>query len=79
MAGDAEMDGMPVPYRSVRVLARKWDRQFESSSLQRRVQCEPDFRGIGNIVQVADDSRIIVEPSAIASMHRQDPEKSTFW
>jgi len=22
---------------------RKWDLQFESTSLQRRVQCEPDF------------------------------------
>ena len=31
---------MPALYRSAKMLARKWDGEFESGFLQRGVQCE---------------------------------------
>src|SRR5438552_18140401 len=33
------------PVRGKETRARRWDLQFESTSLQRRVTCELDFRG----------------------------------
>ena len=38
---------MPALYRSAKMLARKWDGEFESGLLQRRVGCElPSNQGI---------------------------------
>jgi hypothetical protein len=41
-------------YRSAWVLARKWDREFESGFLQRGVRCEPSFRIAEYLVRIAE-------------------------
>ena len=45
------------PVRGKETRARRWDLQFESTSLQRRVACEPDFLLGGAPGERADMSR----------------------
>ena len=45
------------PVRGKETRARRWDLQFESTSLQQRVHCEPDFLG----ERSRDDGKFVIK------------------
>jgi ATP-dependent exoDNAse (exonuclease V) beta subunit len=52
------------PIRRKETRARRWDLQFESTSLQRGVDCKPDFfdapdRGAGTTAEIEEERRLL--------------------